>query len=127
MKYIFSLIATLLCLQLAQSQNTNSWVFKVSYQPTKQKVDSVTSYTDVYMDINPAVVFDSAVLSITIGSNFGLGDIYSRGMVYTRNIVNGSDITSVDGAIRFYLGGYVILPTRPFIVDLSIKPKGNGK
>ena len=79
------------------------------------------------MDINPAAVFDSATLVFTIGSNFGLGDIYSRTLVYTRNIVNGTDVTNADGAIRFYLGKYVIRPTSPFIVDLEIKPKGKSR
>jgi hypothetical protein len=127
MKYILSLIFLVIGFQLAQSQNTNSWVYKVSYQATQQKVDSITYYTDVFIDMNPRAVFDSSTLSITIGSDFGIGDIYSRKIVYTRDIVNGNDITQVDGVIRFYLGRYVIVPTSPFVVDMAIQQKSSRK
>ena len=127
MKHIFCLVLLIASLQLAHSQQANSWVYKVNYQATQQQADSVTFYTDVFMDVNPAAVFDSATLAITIGSNFGLGDIYSRSIMYTSNIINGNDITSLDGAIRFYLGKYVILPTSPFVVDMNILGKGNLK
>jgi hypothetical protein len=125
MKHIFISILLFTGLQLAKSQNTNSWVYKVNFQAVEQQGDTLSNYTDVYMDMNPAAVFDSATLVIAIGSDFGARDIYSRGIVYTSNIVNGKDITNVDGAIRFYLGRYAIRPTSPFIVDLAIKPKGS--
>lgn len=102
------------------------WVFKVNYEATGETIDSVIYFTKVFMDVNPAVLLDSAMLVLSISSNTGANDIYYRSVVFTPTIANGTDITNVDGIIRFYMGKYMIIPTSPFIVDLEIKPKGTG-
>ena len=123
MKKTFSFLLIIINCSLAFSQQP-SWVYKVSYNATTEHADSVNIYTKVFMDINPAALLDSATLELSISSTAGLNDIYFRSIVNSSDMVNGNDITMADGAIRFYMGKFVILPTRPFIVDLAIKPKG---
>jgi hypothetical protein len=104
---------------------TNDWVYRTNYETTNEKADSTYNYTNVYIELNPAVLTDSAEITLTIGSAAGSADIYSKKYIFTPFILSEKDVKKKDKSYQFYLGKYVIRDT-PFVVDLSIQgPRHN--
>jgi hypothetical protein len=120
----YYLLLTFLIISFQLYSQDKSWVYRVHYEKVKEHADSLHRFTNIYMDVNPAVILDSSRLTFIIGNSAGSKDILEKKIIYTQSIVNGRDVIAFDGYIQFFLGRYSIKksPKTPFVVDLLIDP-----
>ena len=106
----------------AQEGTTNEdvWINRINMIETQECIDSVTCYTEVIIDVNPVVVPDSLFIKVTIGSSYGLSDIYLASYQNTPSIGDNENVEVIEGGvIKINMGKYIV--TEAFFIDMGIE------
>lgn len=124
MKRFFSLTIIALVALAANAQEApqgnNDWINRINMVETDDCIDSVTCYTEVIVDVNRAVLIDSAYVKIIIGSTPGGSDIYNQRYQYTSSVTSLPNVSVADdGALKFSLGKFIV--TESFFVDMLLE------
>jgi hypothetical protein len=124
MKKFLSLAAFVLIVFVLNAQDAvpsnNDWINRINMVETDDCIDSVTCYTEVIVDVNRAVLIDSAYVKIIIGSTPGGSDIYNQRYQYTSSVTSLPNVSVADdGALKFSLGKFIV--TESFFVDMLLE------
>ena len=120
MKTFFSIAILLTIFSLSHAQEGDDWINRINYNTTTDCPDSVNCYTEVFVDVNMKVVFDSAQICLKIGSTFGASDIYGKCFLNAPSLDAEAEVVrGEDGNIQVNLGRYLI--GNDFFVDMIIE------